>query len=155
MKERGKMEAANHLMLVNCFMIEMLNDRQLYSVKQLLDFFFLKYAHFERERERERERGREGERLNVRVLIICICLSVPTNNEIVNLVLLQKHVVDEKYSVWKLFYYNKSRGVVLTSLCAHVMCVRESIKAACIYVYIYIYIYIHTHTHSPPKVLEQ
>ncbi len=51
------MEAANHLMLVNCFTIEMLNDRQLYSVK------------------------RERERLNVHVLIICICLSVPTNNE--------------------------------------------------------------------------
>ncbi len=30
----------------------MLNDRQLYSVKQLLDFF-QKYAHFERKRERE------------------------------------------------------------------------------------------------------
>ncbi len=31
-------------------------------------------------------------------LIICICLSLPTNNGTVNLVLLQKHVVDEKYS---------------------------------------------------------
>ncbi len=29
-RERAKMEAANHLMFVNCFMIEMLNDRQLY-----------------------------------------------------------------------------------------------------------------------------
>ncbi len=48
--------------------------------------FFLKYAHFERERERERERW------NVRVY-------VPTNNKTVNLVLLQKHVVDEKYNV--------------------------------------------------------
>ncbi len=55
-RERGKMEAANHLMLVNCFTIEMLNDRQLYSVKQTTRLFFLKYAHFERERERERER---------------------------------------------------------------------------------------------------
>ncbi len=35
----------------------------------------------------------------MRVLIICICLSVPTNNETVNLVLLQKHVVAEKYNV--------------------------------------------------------
>ncbi len=42
---------------------------------------------------------RERERWNVHVLIICICLSVPTNNETVNLVLLQKHVIDEKYSV--------------------------------------------------------
>ncbi len=50
------MEAANHLMLVNCFTIEMLNDRQLYSVKQTTQLFFLKYAHFEIERERERER---------------------------------------------------------------------------------------------------
>ncbi len=33
------------------------------------------------------------------VLIICICLSVPTNNETVNLVLLQKHVIAEKYNV--------------------------------------------------------
>ncbi len=33
------------------------------------------------------------------VLIICICLSVPTNNETVNLVLHEKHVVDEKYNV--------------------------------------------------------
>ncbi len=33
-------------------------------------------------------------------------------------------------SVWKLFHYDKSRGVVLTSLCVRVMCVRESIKAA-------------------------
>ncbi len=47
-----------------------------------------------------RERETQRERCNVRVLIICICLSVPTNNETVNLVLLQKHVVDEKYSVW-------------------------------------------------------
>ncbi len=68
----------------------MLNDRQLYSVKQLLDFF--KNMPILRERERERERW------NVRVLIICICLSVPTNNETVNLVLLQKHVVAEKYN---------------------------------------------------------
>ncbi len=45
-----------------------------------------------------RERERERERWNVRVLIICICLSVPTNNETVNLVLLQKHVVAEKYN---------------------------------------------------------
>ncbi len=47
------MEPANHLMFVNCFKIEMLNDRQLYSVKQLLKFFFFffKYAHFERERD--------------------------------------------------------------------------------------------------------
>ncbi len=50
---------------------------------------FSKYAHL---RERERERW------NVRVLIICICLSVPTNNETVNLVLLQKHVVAENYN---------------------------------------------------------
>ncbi len=66
----------------------MLNDRQLYSVKQLLDFF--KNMPILRERERER--------WNVRVLIICICLSVPTNNETVNLVLLQKHVGAEKYN---------------------------------------------------------
>ncbi len=39
-KEQGKMEAANHLMLVNVFTIEMLNERQLYSVKQLLKIFF-------------------------------------------------------------------------------------------------------------------
>ncbi len=52
-RERGKTEAANHLMLVNCFTIEMLNDRQLYSVKQTTRLFFLKYAHFGRERERE------------------------------------------------------------------------------------------------------
>ncbi len=77
------------------------------------------------------------------LLIICICLSVPTNNETENLVLLQKHVVlmrNIQYdSVWKLFYYNKSRGVVLTSLCVRVMCVRDSIKAVHIYIYIYIY----------------
>ncbi len=42
-------------------------------------------------------------------------------------------------SVWKLFHYDKSRGVVLTSLCVRVMCERESIKAARIYIYIYIY----------------
>ncbi len=50
----------------------------------------------------------------MRVLIICL-MSVPTNNETVNLVLLQNHLVDEKFSdpVWKLFYYNKSCGVVL------------------------------------------
>ncbi len=67
----------------------MLNDRQLYSVKQLLDFFENMPIL------RERERGR----WNVRVLIICICLSVPTNNETDNLVLLPKHVVAEKYNV--------------------------------------------------------
>ncbi len=61
----------------------MLNDRQLYSVKQLLDFF------------KNMPILRERERLNVRVLI---CLSVPTNNETVNLVILQKQVVDEKYN---------------------------------------------------------
>ncbi len=38
------------------------------------------------------------EEMNVHVLIICICLSVPTNNETVNLVLLQKHVAAEKYN---------------------------------------------------------
>ncbi len=32
-------------------------------------------------------------------LIICICLSVLANNETVNLVLLQNHVVAEKYNV--------------------------------------------------------
>ncbi len=64
----------------------MLNDRQLYSVKQLLDFF------------KNMPILRERERWNVRVLIICICLSVPTNNETVNLVLLQKHVIAEKYN---------------------------------------------------------
>ncbi len=37
----------------------MLNDRQLYSVKQTTQLFFLKYAHFERERERERERRKK------------------------------------------------------------------------------------------------
>ncbi len=41
---------------------------------------------------------KERERDEMRVLIICICLSVPTNNETVNLVLLQKHVVAEKYN---------------------------------------------------------
>ncbi len=35
----------------------------------------------------------------MRVLIICICFSVPTSNETVNLVLLQKHIVAEKYNV--------------------------------------------------------
>ncbi len=50
------MEAANQLMLVNCFTIEMLNERQLYSVKQLLNFFFSNMPIL-RERERERERG--------------------------------------------------------------------------------------------------
>ncbi len=82
------MEAANLiLMLVNCFKIEMLNDQQLYSVKQTTQIcpFW--------------ERASERERWNVRVLIICICLSVPTNNETVNLVLLQKHVAAEKYNV--------------------------------------------------------
>ncbi len=64
----------------------MLNDQQLYSVKQLLDFF------------KNMPILRERESWNVRVLIICICLSVPTNNETVNLVLLQKHVVAEKYN---------------------------------------------------------
>ncbi len=55
------MEAANHLMLVNCFTIEMLNDRQLYSVKQTtrLD---------SRLRERDRERGRDRE-------INCACVN--------------------------------------------------------------------------------
>ncbi len=41
---------------------------------------------------------KERERDEMCVLIICICLSVPTNNETVNLVLLQKHVVAEKYN---------------------------------------------------------
>ncbi len=57
----------------------------------------------------------------MRVLIICICLSVPTNNETVNLVLLQKHVVAEKYNRFSMetIYYNKSRGgSVDKSLCA-------------------------------------
>ncbi len=72
-----------------CFTKEMLNGRQLYSVKQLLDLFSSNMPSL-----------RDRERWNVHVLIICICLSVPTNNETVNLVLLQKHVIDEKYSVW-------------------------------------------------------
>ncbi len=55
---------------------------------------------------------------------------------------LLRNIID---SVWKLFYYNKSHGVVLTSLCVRViMCVRASIKA-----YIYIYIYKNW---SPPNV---
>ncbi len=93
-RERGKMEAANHLCLVNCFTIEMLNDRHLYSVKQTTHSTFFSNMPILRERERKRER----KRLNVRVLI-CICLSVPTNNETMNLVLLQKHVIAEKYNV--------------------------------------------------------
>ncbi len=56
---------------------------------KLLDFFLSNIPIL---RERERKRW------NVRVLI-CICLSVPTNNETMNLVLLQKHVVAEKYNV--------------------------------------------------------
>ncbi len=40
----------------------------------------------------------ERERLNVCVLIICICLSLPTNNETMNLALLQKRVSAEKYN---------------------------------------------------------
>ncbi len=49
------MEAANLiLMLVNCFKIEMLNDPQLYSVKQTTRLFFSNMPIL-RERERERE----------------------------------------------------------------------------------------------------
>ncbi len=66
----------------------MLNDRQLYSVKQLLDFF--KNMPILREREMER--------WNVRVLIICICLSVPTKQWTVNFSPTSKHVVAEKYN---------------------------------------------------------
>ncbi len=86
----------------------------------------------------------------MRVLIICICLSVPTNNETVNYfknTSLLRNIID---SVWKLFYYNKSRGVVLTSLCVRViMCVRQ-LKHIYIYIYIYtVYIYIYKNW-SPP-----
>ncbi len=54
---------------------------------KLLDFFSQICPFWERERD------------EMCVLIIWICLSVPTNNETVNLVLLQKHVVAEKYNV--------------------------------------------------------
>ncbi len=57
---------------------------------EAITWLFQKYAHFERKRERER--------WNVRVSIICI----PTNNETVNLVLLQKHVVAEKYNRFRM-----------------------------------------------------
>ncbi len=49
-RERGKMEVANHLILVNCFTI----DQELYPMMQTTQLF-LKYGHFERARERERE----------------------------------------------------------------------------------------------------
>ncbi len=69
----------------------------------------------------------------MRVLIICICLSVPTNNETVNLILIQKHVVDEKYNVaiqyGNYFITIKVAGSV-NKFCVRVMCMRESIKAA-------------------------
>ncbi len=65
----------------------MLNDRQLYSVKQLLDFF--KNMPILREREREMKCA------CVNHLHLFVC---PYNNETVNLVLLQKHVVAEKYN---------------------------------------------------------
>ncbi len=86
----------------------MLNDRQLYSVKQTNQLFFLKYAHFESVCVSE---------------WVCVCVSewaseraemcvnylhlfVPTNNETVNLVLLQNHV----YYCWKIiifFFFKK------------------------------------------------
>ncbi len=53
-RERGKMEVANHLILVDCFMIETLNNRQLYPVNY--STFCLKYGHFERERKRRKLR---------------------------------------------------------------------------------------------------
>ncbi len=40
----------------------------------------------------------ERERLNVCVFIICFCLSLPTNNETMNLALLQKRVSAEQYN---------------------------------------------------------
>ncbi len=54
---------------------------------------FLKYAHFESDREREE----------------CACfnylhLFVPTNNETVNLVLLQKHVYYYCWKIIKLYF---------------------------------------------------
>ncbi len=51
----------------------------------------------------------------MRVLIICILISALTNKETVNLVLHQKHLVNEKCSdsILKELYYNKSSGVVL------------------------------------------
>ncbi len=63
----------------------------------------------------------------MRVLIICICLSVPTNNETVNLVLLQNTSLMRNIqydSVWKLFYYNKSEswGSVDKIVCASNVC---------------------------------
>ncbi len=55
---------------------------------KLLDLF-LKYAHFEREREREKKSA----------CFNYLHLFVPTNNETVNFVLLQKHV---NYYCWKI-----------------------------------------------------
>ncbi len=57
--------------------------------------FFVKYAHFERENERGREREIKCACVNFLHLFVC----PPTNNETVNLVLHQKHVVDEKHNV--------------------------------------------------------
>ncbi len=57
--------------------------------------FFSQICHFEREREREREREMKCACVNYLHLFVC----PPTNNETVNLIILQKHVFAEKYNV--------------------------------------------------------
>ncbi len=76
----------------------------------------------------------------------CLHQFVGTNNETVNLVLLQKHIVA---AIQYGNYYNKSHKVVLTSFCVQVMC-------ECVCASIIACIHTHTHTHvyinnlSPP-----
>ncbi len=67
-RERGTMEAANHLMFSQLFYDR--NIKLILFSEANYSTFFLKYAHF--------ESVCEWERLNVRVLVICICLSLQT-----------------------------------------------------------------------------
>ncbi len=68
-RKRGKMDIGNHLLLVNCFMIEMLNNQQLISIDANYSTCFLKYGNLEREREGERKRKRERDES-------CVCITV-------------------------------------------------------------------------------
>ncbi len=79
-RERGKMEVANHLILVNCFTIEMLNDRQLSSDADYSTFFPQIQLFWEPARKRERERERENK---CELSYLSLCISLSTNNEAV------------------------------------------------------------------------
>ncbi len=93
-RERGKMEAANHLMFSQLFYRRNVKWLTIiFSEANYLTFFsnmpILRVREIERDREREMK---------------CVCVNylhlfVSSNNETVNLVLLQKHVY---YYCWKI-----------------------------------------------------